>query len=315
MPKKILLDCDPGIDDAVAICLALFDPRLEVVGITAAAGNVDAHQATSNIMTILDQVDPPKWPRVGAAAISDKVPVADARHIHGEDGLGDCGLVGTELHNQRPAEKVISDAVHESPGEVTIITTGPMTNLAIALQREKELAPMIDQIIMMGGSVSGIGNVTPAAEFNVYCDPDAARVVFASPTTKTLIPLDVTTKVAISLDFVNELPSATTRVGSLMRKIIPFLFRACRRELGQERIYLHDALALLYVVHPELFTTKEMAGDVETGGRLTRGLTVFDRRSRPAWRNNMEVAVDVDASGMLDCIVRGLRFAGQETQQ
>lgn len=315
MPKKILIDCDPGIDDAVALCLALFDPRLEVVGITATAGNVDAHQATSNIMTILDQVDPPKWPRVGAAGVSDKVPVADARHIHGEDGLGDAGLVGTELHNQRSAEKVISEAVHESPGEVTIVATGPLTNLALALQREKELASMIDQVIMMGGSVAGIGNVTPAAEFNMYCDPDAARVVFASPTTKTLIPLDVTTKVAISLDFVNELPSATTRVGALMRKIVPYLFRSCRRELGQERIYLHDALALLYVVHPELFTTKEMAGDVETSGRLTRGSTVFDRRGRPAWRNNMEVALDVDETAILDCIVRGLRFAGQETQQ
>ena len=313
MSKKILIDCDPGIDDAVAISLALFDPRLEVVGITATAGNVDGHQATSNVMTLLDQLDPPKWPRIGAAIISDKVPAADARHIHGEDGLGDAGLVGTELHNQRSADKVIADAIRESPGEVTIVALGPLTNVAVALQREKELASMIDQIIMIGGSVEGVGNITPAAEFNMYCDPDAARVVFASPTTKTLIPLDVTQRVAISLDFVNELPSATTRVGQLMRKIIPFLFRACRQELGQERIYLHDALGVLYVVHPELFQTKEMAGDVESSGRLTRGATVFDRRVRPAWRTNMEVAVGIDETAILDCIVRGLRFAGQQT--
>ncbi len=313
MSKKILIDCDPGIDDAVAISLALFDPRLEVVGITATAGNVDGHQATSNVMTLLDQLDPPKWPRIGAAIISDKVPAADARHIHGEDGLGDAGLVGTELHNQRSADKVIADAIRESPGEVTIVALGPLTNVAVALQREKELASMIDQIIMIGGSVEGVGNITPAAEFNMYCDPDAARVVFASPTTKTLIPLDVTQRVAISLDFVNELPSATTRVGQLMRKIIPFLFRACRQELGQERIYLHDALGVLYVVHPELFQTKEMAGDVESSGRLTRGATVFDRRVRPAWRTNMEVAIGIDETAILDCIVRGLRFAGQQT--
>lgn len=314
MPKKILIDTDPGIDDAVAICLALFDPRIEVIGITATAGNVDGHQATTNVLTLLDQLDPPKWPRVGAANISDRVPAADARHIHGEDGLGDAGLVGAELHNQRPAEKVISEAVRESPGEVTIVALGPLTNVAVALQREKELAGLIDQIIMIGGSVDGIGNISPAAEFNMYCDPEAARVVFASPTTKTLIPLDVTQRVAISLDFVNELPSATTRAGALMRKIVPFLFRSCRRELGQESIYLHDVLGILYVVHPELFETKEMAGDVEASGTLTRGATVFDRRARPAWRNNMEVAVSVDETAILDCIVRGLRYAGQESE-
>ena len=154
--KENSIDCDPGIDDAVAISLALFDPRLEVVGITATAGNVDGHQATSNVMTLLDQLDPPKWPRIGAAIISDKVPAADARHIHGEDGLGDAGLVGTELHNQRSADKVIADAVRESPGEVTIVALGPLTNVAVALQREKELASMIDQIIMIGGSVEGV---------------------------------------------------------------------------------------------------------------------------------------------------------------
>ncbi len=130
MPRKILIDCDPGIDDAVAICLALFDPRLEVVGITATAGNVDAHQATNNVMTLLDQLDPPKWPRIGAATVSDRVTVADARHIHGEDGLGDVGLVGAELHNQRPAEKIISEVLHESPGDVTILALGPLTNIA-----------------------------------------------------------------------------------------------------------------------------------------------------------------------------------------
>lgn len=313
MAKKILIDSDPGIDDAVAICLALFDPRIEVVGITATAGNVDAHQATTNVMTLLDQLDPPKWPRIGAAMISDRVPPAEARHIHGEDGLGDAGFVGTELHNQRPAEKVISDALHESPGEVTIVALGPLTNIARAIQKEQQLASMIDQIIMIGGSVHGIGNITPAAEFNMYCDPEAARVVFSSPTTKTLIPLDVTERVTLTLDFVNSLPTTETRAGKLMRKIIPYMFRSCRRELGQEGIHLHDALGVLYVVHPELFTTKKMAGDVETAGNLTKGTTVFDRRGRREWRNNMEVAVSVDEAAITDCIVRGLRYAGQNT--
>jgi len=311
MTRKVLIDCDPGIDDTVALCLALFDPRLEVVAITATAGNVDGHQATTNVTTLLDQLDPPKWPRVGAAVVSDRVPAADARHIHGEDGLGDVGLVGTELHNQRTADKVIADALHESPGKVTIIALGPLTNIARVLQREQDLAGMIDRIIMMGGSVDGIGNITPAAEFNIYCDPEAARIVFQSPTTKTLIPLDVTNRVSFDLDFVDELPSATTRVGSLMRKVVPQLFRSYRQHLGQEGIHLHDALAVLYSVHPELFETVEMAGDVETSGDVGRGATVFGRRPRREWRSNMEVATSVDEAAIRDCIVRGLRFAGQ----
>lgn len=313
MAKKILIDCDPGIDDAVALCLALFDPRIEVVGITATAGNVDAHQATNNVVALLDQLDPPKWPRIGRAVISDRVPAADARHIHGEDGLGDAGLVGTELHNQRSADKVISDALHKSPGEVTIVALGPLTNIARALQTEQQLMSMVDQIIMIGGSVHGIGNITAAAEFNMFCDPEAARVVFSSPTTKTLIPLDVTQSVTMTLDLVDQLPSQSTRAGSLMHKIIPSLFRSYRQQLGQEGIHLHDALGVLYVVHPELFETKEMAGDVETTGTITKGVTVFDRRNRREWRNNMEVAVAVDETAISDCIVRGLRYAGQNT--
>ena len=313
MSKKVLIDCDPGIDDAVAVCLALFDPRLEVVGITATAGNVDGHQATSNVITLLDQLDPPKWPRIGAAPLNDRVPIADGRHIHGQDGLGDAGLVGTELHNQHPAEKVIAEALREYPGEVTIIAIGPLTNVARALQREQELAPMVDHIIMMGGSIQGIGNVTAAAEFNMYRDAEAARFVFRSPTTKTLIPLDVTRRVTMNFDFVNKLPNETTRAGSLMHKIIPAMFRSYHRTLGEEGIHLHDALAVLYAVHPEYFETAEMAGDVEVIGELTRGATVFDQRSRREWRNNMEVTIAIDEAAITDCIIRGLRYAGQKT--
>lgn len=313
MPRKVLIDCDPGIDDAVAVCLALFDPRIEVVAITATAGNVDAHQATSNVITLLDQLDPPKWPRIGAATVNDLVPRADGRHIHGDDGLGDVGLVGTELHNEHAAEKVIAEALREYPGEVTIIAIGPLTNVARALQREQDLAPMIDQIIMMGGSVAGIGNISPAAEFNMYCDPEAARVVFRSPTTKTLIPLDVTRRVTMNLDFVAELPGEGTRAGRLMHKIIPTLFRSYHRELGEEGIHLHDALAVLYAVHPEYFQSIEMAGDVEVNGELTRGATIFDQRPRREWRSNMEVAMGVDDAAISNCIVRGLRYAGQNT--
>ncbi len=167
---------------------------------------------------------------------------------------------------------------------------------------------------MVGGSVNGIGNIRPGVEFNFFSDPEAAKVVFHSLTTKTLIPLDVTTRVSMTFDFVDQLPSATTRAGSLMRKIIPKYFQSCRQYLGQEGIYIHDAVALQYCLNPELFKTEEMAGDVETKGELTRGATVFDRRERKAWSNNMEVAVSADEAVIVDCIVRGLKFAGQNTE-
>ena len=314
MPRKVTIDCDPGIDDAVALCMALFDPRLEVVGLTATAGNVDAHQATRNLNAILEYLDPPKWPRVGAATVSDRVPRADGRKIHGDDGLGDSGLVGSELHKARPAERVIGDVVRDSPGDVTIIALGPLTNVARALQRDPELATLVDRIIMIGGAVAGIGNISPVAEFNMFCDPHAARDVFRSPTTKTLIPLDVTHRVTMTLELVNQLPSSATRAGSLMRKLVPCLFRNYRQELGQEGVHLHDALGILAAVQPELFETQEMAGDVEVRGELTYGATVFDRRTRKAARNNMEVAVSLDEVAAMDCILRSLKFAGQNTE-
>ncbi len=314
MTRKIIIDCDPGIDDAVALCMALFDPRLEVVAVTATAGNVDARQATHNVQTLIEQFDPPKWPRIGAATVTDHIPAAEARHIHGRDGLGDAGLVGAELHNPRPADKVIADVLRDTPGEVTIVALGPLTNVGRTLQRDPDLATMVDRIIMVGGSVSGIGNITAAAEFNMYCDPEAARAVFHSRTTKTLIPLDATTKVTMTFDLVAKLPSVTTRAGAVLRKTIPHLFRSYLQELGQEGIHLHDALGVLAAVQPELFQTEDMAGDVETVGDLTAGATVFDRRPRKVWRNNMEVAVDVDEAAATDYILRGLKYAGQESE-
>jgi purine nucleosidase len=166
---------------------------------------------------------------------------------------------------------------------------------------------------MTGGSVLGIGNVTPAAEFNMYYDPEAAQQVFRSPTTKTLIPLDVTSQIVFSLDFLDELPGQTTRAGALLRKIVPYAFRAYRRELGLEGICLHDAVALVSAIHPELFETREMAGDVETRGELTTGATIFDRRPMVRWRTTLEVATDVDVVAVHDSIIRGLAEAGQRT--
>lgn len=309
MARKVIIDCDPGIDDAIALCLSLFDPRLEVVAVTAVGGNVPAHQATRNVQAVLAELDPPRWPRLGAAAPPEFGLPVDGRHLYGSDGLGGAQLRVAELARQHPSEKVICDEVRAAPEAVTIVALGPLTNIARAFQRDPDLPSMVGRIVMMGGSVAGPGNITPAAEFNIYCDPLAAQAVFRSPTTKTLIPLDVTNRVLLSYDLFHQLPDESTRVGRFLHKILPPIFRGYRQEFGLEGIHVHDSIALMSVIYPELFTTQGMAGEVETTGEITTGATVFDRRRVPAARHNMEVAMDMDASEVVRRMIAALNEA------
>lgn len=313
MARKVIIDCDPGIDDAVAICMALFDPRLEVLAITACAGKISAQQSTRNVQAVVECLDPPRLPRIGAASAQAGGSTLEARHLNGENGLANLQFEVSQLQNQLSSEKLISDVVRAMPNEVTIICLGPLTNIHNAFQRDPQLPEMVDQLIIMGGSVNGVGNVTPVAEFNCYADPAAAKSVFASRTTQTLIPLDVTRKLKLTLEFMQELPDAESRTGSLLGKILPFLFRSYHQRLGQESIHLHDAVALSAAVHPELFTMKRMEADVETQGHLTLGMTVFDRRPNRSQQANMEVAVDVEETAVRDAILRALQHAGESS--
>lgn len=311
MPRKVILDVDPGIDDALALCLALFDPRLEVVAVTAVAGNVSPQVATRNVHAIIEQLDPPRLPRIGAASAPDVGPPVAERHLFGIDGLGNAEFQVAELRAMHPAEKIICDEVRAAPEEVTIVALGPLTNIARAFQRDPDLASLVNRVVMIGGAVGVSGNITPAAEFNTYFDPLSARTVFRSHSTKTLIPLDVTNKILLTFDFLNQVPSEETRVGRLLRKVLPPAYRVYRQEWGLEGIHAHDTVGLLAVSDPDLFTTQEMAGDVEIKGDLTRGATVFDRRRVPAWRCNMEVAVEVEVAQLHDQLLRNLANAGK----
>ncbi len=309
MARKVILDVDPGVDDALALCLALFDPRLEVVAVTAVAGNVPADQATRNVQTIIEQLDPPRWPRLGRALPSDVGEPANARHIHGADGLGNARFDVAELHHLHSSEKVIADALRTDPGDISLICLGPLTNIAAAFRRDPALPSMVDRVVFMGGTYLAPGNITPVAEFNMYVDPPAARAVVQSRTTKTMIPLDVTSKVSFTYDFLDQLPDDTSRVGRFLRRILPFVYRAYRQHYGLESIHLHDAVALQYVLEPDWFLTEEMAADVEVAGELTTGATLFDRRVNRQWRLNLEVATRVDNAAVSQAIVRGIRQA------
>jgi purine nucleosidase len=306
MARKVIIDVDPGIDDAMALCLALRNPELDVVAVTAVGGNVDPAQATRNVQAIIEQIDPPRWPRLGAASEPENRLTVNRHNLYGSDGLGGANFVYAERQHLLPSEKVICDQVRDAPHSVTLVALGPLTNIARAFIRDPELPSLVGQIVIMGGTVAGPGNITPAAEFNMYCDPLAAQTVFRSPSTKTLIPLDVTNRIELSYDLFHQLPDETTRIGRLLHKILPPVFRGYRQQFGLEGIHVHDTVTLMAAIHPELFTTKPMAGDVETQGELTFGATIFDRRRVPAWRHNMEVAVDMQKDAVIEAILRYL---------
>ena len=304
MARKIIIDCDPGIDDAAALCMALFAPALDVVAVTAVEGNVTHDLANANVQTIIEQLDPPKIPRIGMATPNESIGYRPATHIHGNDGLGDAGLNSVAHHQSHPSEKIILDELRSHPGEISILCLGPLTNVARVLKRDPEICNSIREVIMMGGSVSAGGNITPTAEFNMYCDPDSAAEVFRSDVPKALVPLDVTQRIGFTLDFLDNLPGEWDRRGALLRKILPCLYRSYHHELGQESINLHDAVAVLWVLMPNLFESTVMAGKVETAGEHTRGATVFDQRNQRQWHRNVEVVIDVDVNAAIGAMQR-----------
>ncbi|EMI55704.1 MULTISPECIES: nucleoside hydrolase [Rhodopirellula] len=313
MSRKIILDCDPGIDDAVAITMALFDPRLDVLAVTATAGTVDAAQANTNTSAIISKLDPARYPRIGTAVAPQDAPVVDDIHLNGPDGLAGCGFPSATRQNDHPSDKVMADLIRRYPGDVTIVCLGPHSNLARMLRRDPMLIPMIDKVVISGGTVAHSGNATAVAEMNFFFDPLSAQEVFASPTTKSMVPLDVTDSITFGLDLMEKLPSENSRAGELLHKILPYKFRVSHQKLGREVMPLQDAVTLVSLLEPELFQWEEMAGDVEVKGTLTRGMTLFDRRLRPEWKENLEVARRASTADVRDAIIRGLRYAGQQT--
>ncbi|MDM4016618.1 nucleoside hydrolase [Roseiconus lacunae] len=313
MTRKIIIDSDPGIDDAVALTMALFDPRLEVLAITATAGTVTAEQATANVGAIISALDPPRYPRFGKASPPEDAAVIDDRFLNGKSGLGNFEVSANARQHLPPSEKVMAELLRANPGEVTIVCLGPLTNLGRLCQRDPSVLQLADKVVISGGAYRNAGNASPVAEFNLHFDPIAAADVFASPTTKSLVPLDVTERISFGVDLLEALPAKYTRAGNLLSQTVPHAFRMSHQRLGRELLPLMDATTIAAVLEPELFDWTEMAGKVETQGVLTCGMTVFDRRLRPEWQTNMEVALKADVEGVKGLILRSLKYAGQHT--
>jgi purine nucleosidase len=311
-PRKVIIDVDPGIDDAVALAMALFDPRLEVVAVTAVGGNVPPAQATANVQALVSFLDPPRLPRLGAAG--DDVPLPERPYsVHGCDGLGGANLPRVPLHGGHASEKLIRECVRAHPREITILALGPLTNIARVLGRDPAIAELVGGLVISGGTMHAAGSATPVADFSFYCDPAAARQVVREPLTKTLVPLETSSQVLLGFDLLDELPDETSRAGYVVQQMLAHAFRSHRQILGSEGILLQDVVALVALTNPGLFDRETVAADVETVGELTAGMLVIDRRQVRQWRPNADLLTGCDAVAVRDCMLRGLADAAAAT--
>jgi inosine-uridine nucleoside N-ribohydrolase len=306
MTTSVLIDCDPGHDDAIALLLALASPELEVLGITTVAGNQTLEKTTTNALKILEFTGRTEIPiAAGAARPLVREPYV-AAHVHGETGMD-----GPDLPDPatRPVKQHAVEFLAEriEPG-VVLIPTGPLTNVGLLLARYPDVVERLERIVLMGGAIAE-GNVTPAAEFNIWADPEAAARVFTSGIDVTMVGLDVTHK-ALFRPADSERLAATGRTGTLVAELFAFYQRFHSDQYGWDGSPVHDAVAVAHVIRPDLVETADRGVVVDTGGELSRGRTYVDLWGRAGWKPNAHVAVDIDAQGFVDFLVERLASLG-----
>jgi pyrimidine-specific ribonucleoside hydrolase len=301
MPTPILLDCDPGHDDAIALLLALASPELELLGVTTVAGNQTLEKTTANAIRVLDFVGRDDVPvAAGAPAPLVREPRV-AAHVHGETGLDGPDLPPPRREpSGQHAVEFLAERIRERGGAVTLVPTGPLTNVALLLALHPDARP--ERIVLMGGAIAE-GNVTPAGEFNIWADPEAAARVFASGIDLTMVGLDVTHKALFTPAHQKRLEG---RVGEMVRALLQFYGEFHRSHYGWDGSPIHDAVAVAYVARPDLLETLDRGVMVDTGPELSRGRTYVDLWRRAGWEPNAHVAVDIRADDFLDLLIERL---------
>ncbi len=303
--KKVLVDTDPGIDDALALALLYQSPEAEVAAITSANGNLAAEEGLKNIFRLLGFLGVTEKPLVGVGR-DWPVSADDARHIHGVDGLANTYLPVFSRNSAEPAAKLLASIVTATREPVTILAIAPLTNIADMLDRIDVKDANVERIIIMGGAFHVPGNATPVAEFNVYHDPDAARLVMTSGLPVTIVPLDITTSLVFGVRDFDAFSHSKEGAGKLARILLPFYLQAHRRYHKLDGVHLHDVIAAALVVCPEVFTTKRAWCDVETEGEITRGQTVIDDRPFSPKEPNVDVVTGFDAKALKNFILARL---------
>ena len=272
MATRIILDCDPGIDDALAIAFAHGHPGIDLVGITTVAGNVGLAKTTANALAVCEFIGAAGTPVTAGCAGPLLRPALDARQVHGSTGLGGAALPPPAASAAAGhAVDYIIEVVGAAPGEITLVATGPLTNIALAVRREPRLADWVRGFVIMGGS-AGRGNVTPAAEYNIWADPEAAAVVFRAGWTVTMLGLDVTLRTGATAAVLRRM-SELGRLGTELLGPALEQYRSVSEPGGPP---VHDVCAVAWVAQPDLFGLVPARVQVELAGQLTAGMTVTD---------------------------------------
>jgi len=304
-PIKVIIDTDPGQDDAAAIMLALGSPEdIDVLGITTVAGNVPISRTQTNARIVCEFAGRPDVKVFAGAERPLKRPPVTAEYVHGPTGLDGPELFEPTmpLQAQHGVDFIIETLLREETGTVTLCTLGPLTNIATALQRAPEIAGRVKQLVMMGGAYFEVGNITPAAEFNIYVDPHAADIVLKSGMPVVMMPLDLTHKVLTLKSRVETIRALGNRAGVALAEMLGFFERFDVEKYGSDGGPLHDPTVIAYLLKPEIFAGRDCNVEIELNSELTLGMTVVDWwrvTKRPA---NAKVMKDIDAQAFFDLL-------------
>jgi purine nucleosidase len=308
--RPLIIDTDPGIDDAMAIAVALAAPQFEVIALTTVFGNHHLDVTTANAQRVLDHLGEATVPVVrGADRPLVQAPNPPATFVHGEDGLGDIDLPAPSrppVADQRAAEFIVA-AARTHQGRLTLATIGPLTNLALALRLEPELPDLLGQVVVMGGAARAAGNVSPTSEANIWNDPHAAEIVFGTDLDLTMIGLDVTHQILADLAWIERLATVDTSAAQLIARTAPVYVEFHRRHDSVDGIHCHDVATIAYLLAPHLFDTTPLRVRVVTDG-LALGATVaadkepHDDDGGWAARPRTNVALGVDAPAVLQLV-------------
>ena len=308
MTHQIIIDTDPGQDDAVAILLALASPEIEILGITAVAGNVPLSLTEVNARKICEMAGRSDI-KVYSGAIRPMLRnLVTAEHVHGRTGLDGPVLPDPTmpLQKQHAVDFIVETLMERPAGTVTLCTLGPLTNVALALVREPRIASRIKRIIAMGGGFFEGGNVTPTAEFNIYVDPQAARLVLESDIPFTLIPLDCTHQALTTRARVEKFRGMNNKVGPATAQLLDFFERFDEQKYGTDGGPLHDPCVIAWLLHPELFASRDVNVSVECESELTMGMTVIDWWRVTDRKANATVCRGINADGFFDLLEKRL---------
>ena len=278
MRKKIIIDTDPGQDDAVAILLALASPELEILGITTVAGNVPLNLTTKNALIITEMAGREDINVYAGCDSPLSRPLITAENVHGATGLDGPELINPtkKVKEDHAVDFIIKTLRDHTPNTVTLCPLGPLTNIATAFKKAPDIISKVKQVVLMGGAYFEVGNVTPTAEFNIFVDPEAASYVFNLGLDLVIMPLDVTHKALTTPERIDKFNKLNTKCGTFVAEMTAFFERFDKDKYGTEGAPLHDPCVIAYLLNPEIFSGRRINVEIETDSELTLGMTVAD---------------------------------------